>query len=103
RFCAAIMLVSEGYPEAYEKGKIIYNSENIDDSIVFHAGSKIGEENTVVTNGGRVMAISSFGSDMDEALKKSYKNAAIIDFDGKYYRKDLGQDLKKYSDQLESN
>lgn len=103
RFCAAIMLVSKGYPGAYEKGKMIYNHENIDDSIIFHAGSKIDKDNTIVTNGGRVMAISSFGSDMDEALNISYQNAAIIDFEGKYYRKDLGKDLKKYSDHLESN
>ncbi len=102
RFCAAIMLVSKGYPGAYEKGKIIYNHKNVDDSIIFYAGSKIDKDNTIVTNGGRVMAISSFGSDMDEALKKSYQNASIINFEGKYYRKDLGKDLKKYFDHLES-
>ncbi len=87
-----VMLVSAGYPEAYSKGKIIKNINKITDSIVFHAGTKyIGNE--IITNGGRVIAITSLGNSIEEALKKSYKNAEIIDFEGKNYRNDIGFDL----------
>ena len=86
------MLVSGGYPEAYEKGKVISGTEDIKDSIVFHAGTKTAD-NEVVTAGGRVISVSSYGNSMKEALDLSYKNAKIIQFDKKYYRKDLGFDL----------
>ncbi|OFX17766.1 MAG: phosphoribosylamine--glycine ligase [Bacteroidetes bacterium GWA2_31_9] len=92
QFCTTVMLVSKGYPGDYEKGKEIININNITDSLMFHAGTK-GKEDKVLTNGGRVLAISSFGNSMNEALLKSYKNAEIIDFEGKYYRKDIGFDL----------
>ena len=92
RSATTVMAVSGGYPEAYEKGKQIKGLENITDSIVFHAGTKMNG-NEVVTNGGRVIAITSFGKDFKEALKKSYTNVDKLDFEGMYYRKDLGFDL----------
>ena len=89
---STVMLVSKGYPEKYEKGFEITGFNNCDDSIIFHAGAK-NKNGSVVTNGGRVMAITSFGQNMDLALAKSYKNAEIINFKGKTYRKDIGFDL----------
>ncbi|CAL2081429.1 phosphoribosylamine--glycine ligase [Tenacibaculum sp. 190524A02b] len=87
-----VMLVSGGYPEAYEKGKSISGFENITDSIVFHAGTKVTDED-VVTSGGRVMAVTSFGDTIEEALQKSYNNIKSISFDKMNYRKDIGFDL----------
>jgi len=89
---ATIMLVSGGYPEKYEKGKVISGLDDIDGSIVFHAGTK-QEEDAVLTNGGRVLAITSFGKNIEDALSKSFANAEKINFEGKYYRKDIGFDL----------
>lgn len=92
RAAATVVLTSGGYPDSYEKGKAISGVDNVKESIVFHAGTKaIGGK--VVTNGGRVMAITSFGDSFHEALKRSNKNAELIDFDGKNYRKDIGFDL----------
>jgi phosphoribosylamine--glycine ligase len=86
------MLVSGGYPEAYEKGKEITGFEKVQDSIIFHAGTS--EENgKITTSGGRVIAVTSFGVDYKQALKKSYQNAEKLHFDKMYYRKDLGFDL----------
>ena len=87
-----VMLVSGGYPEAYEKGKAISGIADVKDAIVFHAGTaeKDGE---IVTSGGRVIAVTSFGKDYNEALKKSYQNVDKLHFDKMYYRKDLGFDL----------
>jgi len=93
RAVACVIMVSGGYPEAYEKGKEIIGIENVKESIVFHAGTK-RENDKILTNGGRVIAISSFGDNMLEALKKSYKSVSLINYDKKYYRKDLGFDLK---------
>ena len=87
-----VMLVSGGYPQAYEKGKEITGIEKVNDSIVFHAGTKQDGE-TIKTNGGRVIAITSFGENMNDALKKSYDNADKITFQGKYFRKDIGFEL----------
>ncbi|MCF2874751.1 MULTISPECIES: phosphoribosylamine--glycine ligase [unclassified Tenacibaculum] len=87
-----VMLVSGGYPEAYEKGKTITGFDTVDDSIVFHAGTTV-KDGKVVTNGGRVMAITSFGDSIEDALKKSYKNIDKITFDKINYRKDIGFDL----------
>lgn len=92
RTATTVMAVSGGYPEAYEKGKEITGAENIQDSIVFHAGTKLSN-GKVVTNGGRVIAVTSFGKDFKEALKTSYQNMEKLHFDGMYYRKDLGFDL----------
>ena len=89
-----VMLVSGGYPENYEKGKGISGLEEVENSIVFHAGTR-KEEDKVLTNGGRVMAITSIGRTIEDALSKSYENADKVKFDGKYYRKDIGFDLKE--------
>lgn len=92
RAATTVMLVSGGYPEAYEKGKEISGLKDVEDSILFHAGTRL-ENEKVLTNGGRVIAITSFGKDYKEALKKSYQNAEKLQFDKMYYRKDLGFDL----------
>lgn len=88
-----VMMVSGGYPESYEKGKEMTGFENCEGSILFHAGTK-QEGEKVVTNGGRVLAITSFGRDMEVALAKSFANAEKINFDKKYYRRDIGFDLQ---------
>jgi len=92
RVAASVMLVSGGYPDAYEKGKVINNIEELKQQIIFHAGTKAVEDQ-VLTNGGRVLAITSFADTMEDALEASFKTAEKIEFDGKYYRKDLGFDL----------
>jgi phosphoribosylamine--glycine ligase len=92
RAATTIMLVSGGYPEAYEKGKEISGLDKIEDSIVFHAGAK-SQLGKVVTSGGRVMAITSFGNTHQEAIKKSYQSIENLHFDKMYYRKDIGFDL----------
>lgn len=93
RTVVTVMLVSGGYPGDYENGKVITGLEKVTDSIVFHAGTK-EQNNNILTNGGRVIAISSYGKNKDEALAISYKNIELIDFEGKYFRKDIGFDLK---------
>ena len=87
-----VMLVSGGYPETYEKGKAISGTEDIKESIVFHAGTK-NENEQLRTSGGRVIALTSFGENLEEALTKSFASAEKISFKGKYYRKDIGFDL----------
>lgn len=91
-----IVMVSEGYPGPYEKGREIQNLEKVENSFVFHAGTRT-EGNKILTNGGRVLAVTSLGSDMSDALAKSYKNADLISYDGKYYRRDIGFDLSEDS------
>lgn len=93
RNAVTVMLVSGGYPGDYQKGKIISGLELVKDSIPFHAGS-IEKDGNVVTNGGRVIAITSYGDNMQEALKKSFENAEKINYEGKYYRRDIGKDLQ---------
>jgi phosphoribosylamine--glycine ligase len=93
RFATAVMMVAGGYPEEYKKGDAITGLELVKDSIVFHAGTTLKNEQ-LVTNGGRVMAITTLGNTMNEALQHSFANAARIRYTGKYYRKDIGQDLK---------
>ncbi|KAF2339317.1 phosphoribosylamine--glycine ligase [Flavobacterium tistrianum] len=92
RSATTVMVVSGGYPEDFEKGKVISGLENITDSIVFHAGTKLDGKN-VVTNGGRVIAITSYGENFQEAIKKSYQNIDKLSFDKMYFRKDIGFDL----------
>lgn len=88
-----VMMVSGGYPEAYEKGKEMTGFEGCEGSLLFHAGTK-QEGDKIVTNGGRVLAVTSFGRDMEAALAKSFANAEKINFEKKYYRRDIGFDLK---------
>lgn len=93
RRCAAtIMVVSGGYPEVFEKGKIISGLETITDSIVFHAGTKT-ENDLIVSNGGRVLSVTSFGDNFEQATKKSYQNIKKLHFDKMYFRTDIGFDL----------
>jgi len=92
RAATTVMLVSGGYPEAYEKGKEILGIENVKESLVFHAGAK-EEDGKIVTSGGRVMAITSYGNTYQEAIKKSYQSINNICFDKMNYRKDIGFDL----------
>ncbi|MDO5104659.1 phosphoribosylamine--glycine ligase [Capnocytophaga sp.] len=87
-----VMLVSGGYPKDYEKGKHITGTENVEGSIVFHAGTSL-KNNELQTSGGRVLAVTSFGNDFKEALQKSYKNIEKIHFEKMYFRKDIGFDL----------
>jgi len=92
RSAVTVMLVSGGYPGDYVKGKVITGLDQVEGSIVFHAGTKQdGQE--VQTNGGRVIAVSSYGATKDEALAKSFANAGKIQFEGKYFRADIGFDL----------
>lgn len=93
RYATTVMLVSGGYPEDYEKGKVVSGLNHVVDSIIFHAGTKKDGEN-IVTSGGRVIAVSSYGETKEEALAKSFRNAERISFEGKNYRKDIGFDLK---------
>lgn len=89
---ATVMLVSEGYPGDYEKGKMMTGLDGIENSLVFHAGTK--EENgTILTNGGRVVAITSLGNHLKETLEQSLSNATRISYDGKYYRRDIGYEF----------
>lgn len=92
RSAATIMLVSGGYPEDYEKGKQLFGLNNPTDSLLFHAGTK-ADGPAVLTSGGRVLAITSLGRTLDLALEKSYQTIENIEFDGMYYRKDIGKDV----------
>ena len=92
RVATTVFLVSGGYPGDYEKGKVITGLENVKGSIAFHAGTAVKGE-TIVTSGGRVIALTSYGKDIPAALRKSKRNARVVQFEGKYFRKDIGKDL----------
>jgi phosphoribosylamine---glycine ligase len=99
RIATTVMLVSGGYPEEYEKGKVVTGLDKVKDSIAFHAGTtQAGEQ--VLTNGGRVIAVTSFGHSIEEAANKSFAAAAAIQYDKKYFRSDVGKDLLKYEARL---
>jgi phosphoribosylamine--glycine ligase len=90
---ATVMMVSGGYPGEYEKGKSIFGLNSIVDSIVFHAGTS-ADGPSVLTAGGRVLAVTSYGKNLEAALEKSYDSISKINYDGAYYRKDIGQDVR---------
>ena len=92
RAAVCVMLVSGGYPQTYAKGYEITGLDKVEDSVVFHAGTKM-QNGKVVTNGGRVIAVSSYGKDKSEALQNSFTQAQKIEFTDKYFRRDIGQDL----------
>ncbi len=93
RIATTVMLCSGGYPESYEKGKEILGLDKVNNAIVYHAGTKQGEENKILTSGGRVLAVTCLGNDMQDALKQTYNEISKIYFDKMYYRKDIGKDL----------
>lgn len=94
RAAATIFLVSGGYPGEYEKGKVISGLDKVKGSMVFHAGTTTNAKGEVITAGGRVIALTSLGNDIPSAVAKSKRNAKVIAFEGKNYRKDIGEDLK---------
>lgn len=95
RTAVTVMMVSGGYPGDYPKGKAITGCENVTDSILFHAGTKINNEGELVTSGGRVISVSSYGDSIADALANSYASINKVDFEGKYFRRDIGKDLMK--------
>ena len=95
RSAACVMMVAGGYPEHYEKGKVITLGEEAPDVTVFHCGTKKGEGDALLTNGGRVICTTALAATLPEAILKSYNRAATIEWDGKYNRRDIGQDLLK--------
>jgi len=102
RTAVTVMLVADGYPGNYEKGKLITGFDEVEDSLVFHAGTKFqADTGNIITNGGRVIAVTSVGANMNNALGKSYRNIRHIEFEGKYYRKDIGNDLREDTDVME--
>ncbi len=94
-----VVMVAKGYPESYEKGKVIDGLSKVKDGIVFHAGTK-NNGNEVVTNGGRVLAVTGIGTSLVDASAKAYSAVSSIRWDGLYFRKDIGNDLNKWAGSL---
>ena len=94
RTAVTVVIASEGYPGNYEKGRPVGGIDLVRDAYVFHAGTRM-KGDTLVTDGGRVLCVTAFGKDLDQAITSAYRNAALIDFDGKYFRTDIGRDLVK--------
>lgn len=92
------VVVSGGYPGDYEKGKVITDLDKIDDVLVFHAGTTFDQEENVVTNGGRVLALTGIANSLENAVHKSQRAAHLVKFEDKYYRHDIGLDLLRYND-----
>ena len=92
---ATVIMASEGYPGSYEKNKPISGFDDVNDALIYHAGTRIDETGAVATNGGRVLALTGMGQDLDQALANAYAAVEKISWEGKYYRKDIGQDIKK--------
>ncbi|MEL6656322.1 MAG: phosphoribosylamine--glycine ligase [Bacteroidota bacterium] len=90
---ASVILVSGGYPGSYEKGKAITGLDQVEGSLIFHAGTKLGEDGALLTNGGRVLAITSYADTFQDAVAKSLANAEKVSFEGAYFRRDIGFDL----------
>ncbi|MFN0274178.1 MAG: phosphoribosylamine--glycine ligase [Chitinophagales bacterium] len=93
RACTTVILASHGYPSAFEKDKVITGIENTENCMVFQAGTKMDENNNLLTNGGRVLAVSSYGKDLSDALQNCYANAGRIYFESRYFRRDIGWDV----------
>ncbi len=94
RYATTVMVVSGGYPGSYPKGKVITGTDDVKDVTLFHAGTKLLPDGTLVTSGGRVIACSAYGKDIDEALARSFRGATDVTYEGKYFRRDIGADLK---------
>jgi phosphoribosylamine--glycine ligase len=94
RFATTVVVVSGGYPDAFEKGKIISGTEASKSAQVFHAGTSINEQGKLITSGGRVVAVTGTGHSIEEALTKSYSAINKIQFENMYFRKDIGKDLQ---------
>jgi phosphoribosylamine--glycine ligase len=92
RAACTVMLVSEGYPGSYTKGKVITGFEKAHGSMLFHAGTAVKDHHTV-TSGGRVLAVTSYGETLKDALATSFENAKHIEYEGKYYRRDIGYEF----------
>ena len=93
RTAVTVMMVSGGYPGSYPKGKVITGTDKVKDSILFHAGTSVDNNGNLVTSGGRVIAASSYGDSIEDALARSFEAVKQVEFDGKYYRRDIGRDL----------
>lgn len=93
RTAVTVMMVSGGYPGSYPKGKVITGTDKVKDTILFHAGTAVDNNGDLVTSGGRVIATSSYGNSIEDALARSFEAVGLVDFDGKYYRRDIGRDL----------
>lgn len=96
RYASCVMMVSQGYPEDYNKGHRISGIENTRNSLIFHAGTKLDDKGNLITNGGRVIAVTSFGDTLKQALNNTYNNVEKISWQGSYFRRDIGQDLLNY-------